>query len=150
MQLLDRVANFALNKLVARVLTAPPGGLQFRNHTTIPATTGTTTLTAAQVCAGLIQATPTAAANYTLPTADAIIVQLTQQLGYSPQVGDAFDLTVCNLAATNTFTVTFLTATGLTLRGNMLIAGGVAVGDNAQGTIRFVRTAAGFTVYRVS
>ncbi len=150
MKVLDRQNSNTFQKVTTRVLSAPAGGLVFFNHTTVPATTDTTTLTAAQVCAGLIAATPTATANYTLPTANAIIVQLTQQLGYAPQVGDAFDLTVVNLAATNTFTVTFLTATGLTLRGNMLIAGGTAAGDNAQGTIRFVRTTAGFTVYRVS
>lgn len=78
-------------------------------QTPAPATaTDTATLTAAQIVNGVIEGTPTAAANYTLPTAAAVLALLPSDFA----VGDAFEFVIHNKAATATFDITLVTATG--------------------------------------
>ena len=78
--------------------------------------TDTATLTAAQVLNGIILATPTAAANYTLPT-----VALLEAALPSANVGNTIDFVIVNLASSN-YDITLVTSTGWTITG-----GGVTV-----------------------
>ena len=78
--------------------------------------TDTATLTAAQVLNGIILATPTAAANYTLPTVALLEVALP-----SANVGNTIDFVIVNLASSN-YDITLVTSTGWTITG-----GGVTV-----------------------
>ena len=78
--------------------------------------TDTATLTAAQVLNGIILATPTAAANYTLPT-----VALLEAALPSANVGNTIDFVIVNLASSN-YDITLVTNTGWTITG-----GGVTV-----------------------
>ena len=87
-----------------------------------PATaTDTATLTVAQITNGLILATPTAAAAYTLPT-----VALVEATVSSAKVNSSFDFTVVNLASSD-YDITMTTATGWTITG-----GGVMVIQQAS------------------
>jgi hypothetical protein len=87
-----------------------------------PATaTDTATLTVAQVTNGLILATPTAAAAYTLPT-----VALVEATVSSAKNNSSFDFTVVNLASSD-YDITMTTATGWTITG-----GGVMVIQQAS------------------
>jgi len=87
-----------------------------------PATaTDTATLTVAQITNGLILATPTAAAAYTLPT-----VALVEATVSSAKVNSSFDFTVVNLASSD-YDITMTTATGWTITG-----GGVMVVQQAS------------------
>ena len=87
-----------------------------------PATaTDTATLTVAQLTNGLILATPTAAAAYTLPT-----VALVEATVSSAKVNSSFDFTVVNLASSD-YDINMTTATGWTITG-----GGVMVVQQAS------------------
>jgi hypothetical protein len=87
-----------------------------------PATaTDTATLTVAQITNGLILATPTAAAAYTLPT-----VALVEATVSSAKNNSSFDFTVVNLATAD-YDITMTTATGWTITG-----GGVMVIQQAS------------------
>ena len=87
-----------------------------------PATaTDTATLTVAQITNGLILATPTAAAAYTLPT-----VALVEATVSSAKNNSSFDFTVVNLASAD-YDITMTTATGWTITG-----GGVMVIQQAS------------------
>lgn len=87
-----------------------------------PATaTDTATLTVAQLTNGIILATPTAAAAYTLPT-----VALLEATVSSAKVNSSFDFTVINLASSD-YDITMTTATGWTVTG-----GGVMVVQQAS------------------
>jgi hypothetical protein len=87
-----------------------------------PATaTDTATLTVAQITNGLILATPTAAAAYTLPT-----VALVEATVSSAKNNSSFDFTVVNLASSD-YDITMTTATGWTITG-----GGVMVVQQAS------------------
>jgi hypothetical protein len=87
-----------------------------------PATaTDTATLTVAQLTNGIILATPTAAAAYTLPT-----VALLEATVSSAKVNSSFDFTVVNLASSD-YDITMTTATGWTVTG-----GGVMVVQQAS------------------
>jgi hypothetical protein len=87
-----------------------------------PATaTDTATLTVAQITNGLILATPTAAAAYTLPT-----VALVEATVSSAKNNSSFDFTVVNLASSD-YDITMTTATGWTITG-----GGVMVIQQAS------------------
>jgi len=79
---------------------------------TATALADTVSLTPAQVLGGLIVGTPTAAANYTLPTAAAIL----DAMGGSGQakVGDSFEFYIRNVSA-GAYTITLVTGTGITL-----------------------------------
>jgi hypothetical protein len=87
-----------------------------------PATaTDTATLTVAQLTNGIILATPTAAAAYTLPT-----VALLEATVSSAKVNSSFDFVVINLASSD-YDITMTTATGWTVTG-----GGVMVVQQAS------------------
>ena len=87
-----------------------------------PATAAdTATLTVAQITNGLILATPTAAAAYTLPT-----VALVEATVSSAKNNSSFDFTVVNLATAD-YDITMTTATGWTITG-----GGVMVIQQAS------------------
>lgn len=90
---------------------------------TISATTDTTTLTIAQLLTKVIRGVPTAAANYTLPTAANVVGGIK-----NAKVGDGFDFIISNKSAgANTITVL---AGGATLEGTVTIA---------QNAVRFFR-----------
>jgi len=87
-----------------------------------PATAAdTATLTVAQITNGLILATPTGAAAYTLPT-----VALVEATVSSAKNNSSFDFTVVNLASSD-YDITMTTATGWTITG-----GGVMVIQQAS------------------
>lgn len=91
-------------------------------YSSTPATaTDTATLTVAQVLNGVILATPTAAANYTLPT----VANLEATLS-SAKVGSTVRFAVINLASSN-YDITMVTNTGWTVTG-----GGVVVVQEAS------------------
>jgi hypothetical protein len=78
-----------------------------------PATmTDTASILASQMMTRLIQATPTAAAAYTLPTGT-----LTDTAS-GMQIGQSFDWTIINLATNAAFVITMTAATGHTIVGN--------------------------------
>jgi hypothetical protein len=107
-----------------------------------PATaTDTATLTVAQITNGIILATPTAAAAYTLPT-----VALLEATVSSAKVNSAFDFVVVNLASSN-YDITMTTASGWTVTG-----GGVMVVQEASSaTFRARKTGDGtWQLYRVA
>jgi hypothetical protein len=107
-----------------------------------PATaTDTATLTVAQITNGIILATPTAAAAYTLPT-----VALLEATVSSAKVNSSFDFVVVNLASSN-YDITMTTATGWTLTG-----GGVMVVQEASSaTFRARKTGDGtWQLYRLA
>jgi len=107
-----------------------------------PATaTDTATLTVAQLTNGIILATPTAAAAYTLPT-----VALLEATVSSAKVNSAFDFVVVNLASSD-YDITMTTATGWTVTG-----GGVMVVQQASSaTFRARKTGDGtWQLYRVA
>jgi len=107
-----------------------------------PATaTDTATLTVAQLTNGIILATPTAAAAYTLPT-----VALLEATVSSAKVNSSFDFVVINLASSN-YDITMTTATGWTVTG-----GGVMVVQEASSaTFRARKTGDGtWQLYRLA
>lgn len=103
--------------------------------------TDTATLTAAQVLNGIILATPTAAANYTLPTVAALEADLS-----SANIGSTIDFVIINLASSN-YDITVVTNTGWTVTG-----GGVVVVQEAS-SARFRARKTGATswqLYRIA
>lgn len=127
------------------------GGARMMRGTATPATAAdTATLTAAQLATGLILATPTAAASYTLPTITLLLATFTDWA-----IGDAFEFIIVNLGATGTFDITILAGTGGTLVGNMVIAdqtaGATLQTNNTSAKFQVRRSgAATYDVYRVS
>ncbi len=113
------------------------------------AKTNTVTLTAAELMSGLVVGTPTAAANYTLPTASSLETAL---LAAYPGLAndDCFEFSIINLGA-STFTITVLTATGWTLSGLMAIEDGSAAANRSAALFRARRTGANaYTLYRIA
>lgn len=101
------------------------GNLSEKQFDNIPApttATDTATLTVAQVLNGIILATPTAAANYTLPT----VANLEASLTNATKTGNFFEFTIINLASSN-YDITIVTNTGWTVTG-----GGVVVVQEAS------------------
>lgn len=95
------------------------------------------TLTVANIFSQVITSSTAAAVTGTLMTGTVM------DAGGSFNVGDAFDFTVINTGATNTFTIA--TATGWTLVGNMVVA------LSSSGRFRLQKTAANtFSLYRLS
>lgn len=118
-----------------------------------PATaTATETLTAAKLLTGLINGTPAAAVNYTLPLATDLETAL---LALYPglAVDDAFEFSIQNLSVTDGQDITVLTNTGWTLSGRMIIEANnvTTIGFATACTFRVRRTAANaYTLYRVA
>lgn len=104
--------------------------------------TGSATLTAAQVLAGIITQTPAANSTLTLPTATA----LATAFGF-PRIGDALVLRVINLASA-TFTTTIAQDAAETMVGN----GVVSFASTGRFLIRFTSVTPGavdYTVYAI-
>lgn len=124
-------------------------GLNFRNQSAAVAKTTGVTLTAAEILGGLLVATPGAAVNYQMPTAANIEAAFKAALGNNIEIGDAFDFTIVNVDATAANAATVTTNTGITLVGDMTIAG-VTVGDQSSGTFRVRRASStAYSVYRL-
>lgn len=80
-------------------------------------TNADTTLTAAQSVESIVTVTPTTGRTYTTATAADII----SELGGSAKVGQTFELTIVNLAA-STHAITFAGGTGVTVTGSATVA----------------------------
>jgi hypothetical protein len=113
--------------------------------------TDTATLTDAQMLSGILVATPTAAAAYTVRTGTQLEAALLTA-GFQVENGDTFDLTIINGGGTGD-DITLTAATGITIVGDAVVGpvADVATEQAPQGTFRFRRTAANtFVAYRVS
>ena len=111
----------------------------------------TATLTDAQMLSGILVATPTAAANYTVRTG-AQLEAAVLAAGFQLQNGDCFDLTIINIGG-SADDITLLVAAGITFVGEVVLRPGADAGTEhgGQGTWRFRRTAADtFIAYRVA
>ncbi len=113
-----------------------------------PATaTDTASLTDAQMLAGILVATPTAAAAYTVRTG----TQLKAALPTDLAAGDTFNLTIINLGGTGD-DITLTAATDITIVGDPVIGpvADVATEQQSEGTFafRFV-TGTTFVAYRI-
>jgi hypothetical protein len=80
---------------------------------------GTTTLTAENLLGVLILGIPTAAANYTLPTAALLLASLGSY--GSPYIGQSFEFTIINNSA-GAFAITLVAGTGGTVVGTATVA----------------------------
>ena len=114
---------------------------QFRAQGAPSTATDTATLTAAQLLAGILIATPTAAAAYTLPLATDLDAALPNAV-----VNTSFDFSVINKSGgANTITMTTNTGWTITNQGVMTVA------QNVSGRFRARKTAAGaWSLYRLS
>lgn len=111
----------------------------------------TASLTDAQMLSGILVATPTAAAAYTVRTGTQLEAALLTA-GFQVQNGDTFDLTIINIGGTGD-DITLTAATGITIVGDAVVRPSADSGTEqaGQGTFRFRRTAANtFVAYRVS
>lgn len=128
-------------------------GRNLRKQAAEAAKTTSTTLTAAEIMAGIITGNQGAAgaATYTLPLATALETAL---LAVHPglQNDDSFDFHVINISTVAAEDITIATNTGWTLVGSMLVieqAAGNPGGSN--GMFRVRRTAANtYTLYRIA
>lgn len=112
------------------------------------AKTVSATLTAAELCGGIITVNQGAAgvSNLQSPTGTAIQTLL----GASFTTGDSFDVSIINLSSTAAEIANLTVNTGVTIVGTAAIAA-IAAGVESQGTFRFRNTAANtFVVYRVN
>ena len=111
----------------------------------------TASLTDAQMLSGILEATPTAAAAYTVRTGTQLEAALLAA-GFQVQNGDCFELVIINLGGTGD-DITMTAATGITFVGEVVLRPGADAGTEhgGQGTWRFRRTAANtFIAYRVA
>lgn len=122
--------------------------LTFRKVGTPATATDTASLTDAQMTAGLLVATPTAAAAYTVRTG----TQLKAALPTDLTAGDTFDLIIINLGGTGD-DITLTAAADITIVGNAVVGpiADVATEQECQATFsfRFV-TGTTFVAYRVA
>lgn len=114
-----------------------------------PATaTDSATITAANILTGIIAGTPTAAANYTLPTG------ILMEGAATWATNESFDWSLINLATTDSFIITLLAGTGHTIVGDPNTAAdsattGVLYGATSRWRTR--KTALNtFVTYRIS
>ncbi len=98
------------------------------------------TISTAELLGGIIVATPTGDGDaYTTPTG----AEISALFGTTPTVGDSFELTIINVAATNKTVELTAGATGMTVTGEATIENvtdGVAAGVASSGTFIFVNT----------
>lgn len=100
-------------------------------------TTNTTTLTTTQLIPGVILATPTGAASYTLPTGNSMDGAIS-----SLKVGTAIDFSIINTSA---YDITMVAASGFSLGG-----GSATISANTSGAFRARRLGTNsWTVYRI-
>jgi hypothetical protein len=132
--------------------TGLPGGIILRKNPLIKSTatamTDTATMTAAGIASGLIAGTPTAAANYTMPTGAVLEAGLPSSIA----TGDSVEWSIVNLATNDTFDITVVTAaSGITLKfSNVLVEANSATTKLNWGRFRAVRTGTEtYDVYRV-
>lgn len=112
------------------------------------AKTTSTTLTVAELLAGIITANQGAAgaATYTLP----LNTSFDSSLPYM-QVDESFDFFIVNISTNATEDVTVAGNTGVTAVGNMTVASNAAVGDQATGHFRVRKTgASAYSCYRIA
>lgn len=108
--------------------------------------TDTASLTDAQILSGILVATPSAVATYTMRTGTQIEAALSAS---NMTNGDSFDLTIINLGGAGDI-ITMAVATGVTFVGSVTIDDAGA-DINSSGTFRIRRTAANtFVCYRIS
>lgn len=118
------------------------GTFRFGKQATPATAADTDSLTDAQMVAGLIVATPTAAAAYTMRTG----TQLKAALPADIAADDAFDLTIINLGGAGD-DITLTAAADITIVGSAV----VTVAAPSQGTFRFrYTTGVTFIAYRIS
>jgi hypothetical protein len=126
-------------------------GKLFTPQATPETAADTASLTDAQMLSGILVATPTAAAAYTVRTGtqlDAAITAIHPNL----TVGDCFDLTIINIGGTGD-DITLTAASGITIVGDAVVRPSADSGTEqaGQGTFRLRHTAADtFIAYRVS
>ena len=106
--------------------------------------TDTASLSDAQMLSGIIEGTPTSAANYTVRTG----TQIEAAIGGTLVSGDQFELVIINLGGAGD-TITLVAATGVTIVGSAVVYDAGA-DITSSGVFRFVRGAANvFVAYRV-
>lgn len=141
----------ALTATTALITSLFARGRIFRNMPTPATATATATLTDAQMICGILVATPTAAAAYTVRTGTQLDAALVTA-GYTMAADDSLDLVIINLGGTGD-DITLTAATGITIVGDPVVGplADVATEQAGQGTFRLRRTAANtFVAYRIS
>lgn len=117
---------------------------------TVTAMTTSATITVGAILGGMISANQGAAgaASYTMPTGAVLAAALPSDF----TTGDSLDFTICNVSAVDAEDVTLITAaSGITLKGNVVVEANSASTKVSQGTFRCLCTGAStFDVYRVS
>jgi len=99
-------------------LQDPNFGRLTKTRTVVAGDDAATTLTAAQCIESIITVTPTTGRAYTTATGAAIL----SELGINNKVGQSFEVTIVNLAA-STHAITFTAgATGVTITGLATVA----------------------------
>ena len=124
------------------------GTFMFRKMPTPATATDTASLTDAQMVAGVIVATPTAAAAYTVRTGTQLLAALPTDIA----ADDAFDLTIINIGGTGD-DITLTAATDITIVGDPVVRPSADSGteEAGQGTFRFRYTGTTvFIAYRVA
>lgn len=124
------------------------GTFQFVKMGTPATATDTASLSDAQMTAGVLVATPTAAAAYTVRTGTQLLAALPTDIA----AGDAFDLTIINLGGAGD-DITLTEATDITIVGDAVVRSVADSGTEqaGQGTFRFRYTGTTvFVAYRVS
>jgi hypothetical protein len=124
------------------------GTFQFRVMPTPATATNTASLTDAQMVAGVLVATPTAAAAYTVRTG----TQLKAALPADMIADDSFDLVIINLGGTGD-DITLTADTDITIVGDPVVGpiADVATEQMSSGTFRFrFVTGTTFVAYRVA
>jgi hypothetical protein len=122
--------------------------IPFRKMPTPGTATDTATLTAAQITGGVLVATPTNAANYTVITGTLLLAALPADIA----ANDSFDLTIINIGGTGD-DITLLVAEDVTFVGDVVVRPVADSGTEqaGQGTFRFryIGTTV-FVAYRVA
>ncbi len=114
--------------------------------------TDTATLTAAQMLSGILVATPTSAADYTMLTG-ALLSTAVVAIHPNLTAGDCFDLVIINLGGSGDDITLTAPASGITIVGDPVVGpvADVATEQMSTGTFRFRYTAANtFIAYRVA
>lgn len=119
-------------------LQDPNFGRLTQTKTIVAGTDAATTLTAAQCIESIVTVTPTAARTYTTATAALILAEL----GINNKVGQTFEITFVNLAA-STYALTVAGGTNVTVSGSATVAAA------SSGTfVGYVASSSAITLYR--
>jgi hypothetical protein len=123
------------------------GTFQLRKQPAPQTATDTATLTVAQMLGGLLVATPTAAAAYTMPTGTALKAALPTDLA----ADDSFDVIISNLGGTGD-DITLTASTDITIVGDPVVGpiADVATEQSSVGRFRLrFTTGVTFVAYRI-